>query len=107
MKENEVKKDDLSVSSDLTPSPNPFVNEGFRLSSRTHKCCCVAVRIGADGTVDVRDTKSPNGPTITYNRDEWAGDYINLEREVLSASLFNYRKHYESRKSNFFSNTRF
>jgi len=30
----------------------------------------VAVRVG--DTIDIRDTKNPNGPTISYNRDEWA-----------------------------------
>ena len=23
-------------------------------------------------TVDIRDTKSPNGPTISYSKDEWS-----------------------------------
>jgi len=51
-------------------SPNPFVAEGFKLSSFTHKCCCVAVRVGE--TVEIRDTKNPQGPTLSYNKDEWA-----------------------------------
>lgn len=54
---------------DLTPSPNPFEKEGFKLSSLTHKCCCVAVRIG--DTVEIRDTKNPDGPTLSFNKEEW------------------------------------
>lgn len=54
----------------LTPSHNPFAAEGFKLSSHTHKCCCVAVRIR--DTIDVRDTKNPGGPTISFNKDEWS-----------------------------------
>ncbi len=53
----------------LTPSHNPFIKEGFKLSSHTHKCCCVAVRIGK--TVDLRDTKNPQGPTLSFNKAEW------------------------------------
>ncbi len=54
----------------LTQSPNPFKDQGFKLSSFTHKCCCVAVRMG--DTVDVRDTKHPDGPTVSFNKDEWS-----------------------------------
>ncbi|MFN3188460.1 MAG: DUF397 domain-containing protein [Candidatus Paceibacteria bacterium] len=52
-------------------SPNPFKEEGFKLSSLTHKCCCVAVKI-TENDVVVRDTKNPNGPTLSFNHDEWA-----------------------------------
>ena len=52
------------------PSPNPFAAEGFKLSSLTKKCCCVAVRIG--DTVEIRDTKNVDGPTLSFNLDEWA-----------------------------------
>lgn len=52
-----------------TASPNPFADDGFKLSSFTHKCCCVAVRIGE--TVELRDTKNPAGPTLSFNKDEW------------------------------------
>lgn len=54
----------------LISSYNPFAAEGLKLSSYTHKCCCVAVRIGE--TVDIRDTKNPNGPTLSFNKNEWA-----------------------------------
>ena len=50
-------------------SHNPFAAEGFKLSSFTHKCCCVAVRVGE--MVEVRDTKNPEGPTLSFNKDEW------------------------------------
>ncbi len=56
-------------SEDFSPSPNPFVDEGFKLSSLTAKCCCVAVRIG--DMVEIRDTKNPNGPTLSFNKEEW------------------------------------
>lgn len=57
---------------DATPGSdhNPFAPEGFRVPSLTHKCCCVAVRI-KDGTADVRDTKNPNSPTLSFTKDEW------------------------------------
>jgi hypothetical protein len=66
-----MKKSVLSAQAHNEQSPNPFASDGFKLSSKTRKCCCVAVRIGADGTVDIRDTKNVDGPTITYNKDEW------------------------------------
>ncbi|MEK7568649.1 MAG: DUF397 domain-containing protein [Patescibacteria group bacterium] len=59
----------MKKSKNATPSHNPFASEGFKLSSYTHKCCCVAVRIG--DTVDLRDTKNPNSPTLSFNRKEW------------------------------------
>ncbi len=48
---------------------NPFAAEGFKLPSLTHKCCCVAVRLGDN--IDVRDTKNVTGPTLTFTKDEW------------------------------------
>jgi len=48
---------------------NPFKKEGFKLSSLTHKCCCVAVKIG--DMVEVRDTKNHDSPTLSFNKDEW------------------------------------
>ena len=54
-----------------TQSPNPFADEGYILSSLTHKCCCVAVKKLADGSVKVRDTKDPGGPALMFNKDEW------------------------------------
>ena len=62
-----MKKGDIKS----PPSHNPFASEGFKLSTFTHKCCCVAVRVGKK-TVDIRDTKNPNGPTISFNKKEWA-----------------------------------
>jgi len=49
--------------------PNPFAEEGFKLPSGTHKCCCVAVRIG--DSVDVRDTKDAKSSTLSFTKDEW------------------------------------
>ena len=43
-------------------SHNPFAAEGFKVPSTTHKCCCVAVRIGK--MVEIRDTKNPKSPTL-------------------------------------------
>ena len=60
----------MKNSKKATPSHNPFASEGFKLSSHTHKCCCVAVRMG--DMIDVRDTKNPGGPTISFNKDEWS-----------------------------------
>jgi hypothetical protein len=55
-----------------TQSPNPFAADGYKLSSLTHKCCCVAVKMNPDGSVKVRDTKNPGGQALTFNKDEWA-----------------------------------
>jgi len=52
-------------------SPNPFADEGYKLSSLTHKCCCVAVKMHDDGSVKVRDTKNLGGPALMFNKDEW------------------------------------
>lgn len=53
---------------------NPHEAEGFMVSSITRYLPetikkCVAVRIGE--TVDVRDTKDPASPTLTFTRGEW------------------------------------
>lgn len=53
----------------LESGHNPFAAEGFKVPSTTHKCCCVAVRVGE--TVEVRDTKNPQGPTLSFNKNEW------------------------------------
>jgi len=55
-----------------TQSPNPFAAKGYKLSSLTHKCCCVAVKMCSDGSVKLRDTKNPGGPALTFNKDEWS-----------------------------------
>jgi putative sterol carrier protein len=49
---------------------NPFEAEGFKVPSTTHKCCCVAVRVG-ETSVEVRDTKNPDSPTLSFNKREW------------------------------------
>ena len=52
---------------------NPFASEGFKVPSGTnngHFATCVAVRIGE--TIDVRDTKNVTGPTLSFNKAEWA-----------------------------------
>lgn len=51
---------------------NPHEAEGFQTSSITRYLplkTCVAVRIG--NTVDVRDTKDPQSPTLSFTRAEW------------------------------------
>lgn len=58
-------------------SPNPFKDDGFKLSSFTRKCCCVAVRMG--DTIDLRDTKNPYGPTISYTQDEWSAFILGVK----------------------------
>ncbi len=58
------------VTNPVSKGHNPFEDEGFTVPSTTHKCCCVAVR-RRDGVVDVRDTKKPDSPTLTFNEEEW------------------------------------
>lgn len=51
---------------------NPHEKDGFFTSSITRYLpikTCVAVRIG--DTVDVRDTKDPASPTLSFTRAEW------------------------------------
>ncbi len=49
--------------------------DGFRVSSLTFikdkYRSCVAVKIGEDGSVQVRDTKDPTKTTLTYTSEEW------------------------------------
>ncbi|MBU6214810.1 DUF397 domain-containing protein [Patescibacteria group bacterium] len=52
---------------------NPHERDGFKTSSITRYLpikTCVAVRIG-DVSVDVRDTKDPSSPTLSFTRAEW------------------------------------
>jgi len=52
---------------------NPHEVDGFKTSSITRYLpikTCVAVRVG--GTVDIRDTKDPSSPTLSFTRDEWS-----------------------------------
>ncbi|OGM95004.1 hypothetical protein A2524_02845 [Candidatus Wolfebacteria bacterium RIFOXYD12_FULL_48_21] len=51
---------------------NPHEEEGFLTSSITRYLyikTCVAVKIGE--TVDVRDTKDPQSPTLSFTHAEW------------------------------------
>lgn len=41
-------------------------------SSRCAAGNCVEVAINPDGTVSLRDSKNPDGPTLTYSREDWA-----------------------------------
>ena len=51
-----------------------FEDEGFFASTVTRKTLlgqnCVTVKLGAE-KIDVRDTKDPNSPTLSFTRDEW------------------------------------
>ena len=51
-----------------------FEDEGFFASSVTRKKIltndCVTVKLGAE-QIEVRDTKDPNSPTLSFTRDEW------------------------------------
>ena len=66
-KDISMPKDKPTVSNE---GHNPFEKDGFTVPSTTHKCCCVAVR-RANGDVDVRDTKNPDSPTLTFSYEEW------------------------------------
>lgn len=49
---------------------NPFDKEGFKVSSSSSSApYCVAVRIG--DMIEVRDTKNPNSPTLSFSKGEW------------------------------------
>lgn len=52
----------------------PFEDEGFYASTVTRKTPlgqnCVTVRLGTE-QIDVRDTKDPNSPTLSFTHDEW------------------------------------
>ena len=67
-------------------SPNPFAAEGYKLSSLTHKCCCVAVKMCDDVTVKVRDTKNPNGPALSFNNEEWTAFIGGVKKGEFEAS---------------------
>lgn len=52
---------------------NPHEPDGFVTSSITRKGAirvCVAVKIGHN-SVEVRDTKDVNSPTLTFTHPEW------------------------------------
>lgn len=46
------------------------VQARFRKSSHSANGNCTEVRM-ADGRVQVRDSKNPAGPVLTFTRDEW------------------------------------
>lgn len=51
---------------------NPHEKDGFVTSAITRFHAipdCVAVRIG--DSIDVRDTKDPSSPTLSFTRSEW------------------------------------
>lgn len=51
---------------------NPHEDDGFVTSSITRFLplkTCIAVRIR--DTVDIRDTKDPSSPTLSFSRAEW------------------------------------
>ncbi len=44
----------------------------YRTSSSCTYGNCVAVGVGPDGRVAVRDTKDPGGPELLFTPEEWA-----------------------------------
>lgn len=55
-----------------TLARDPHEPEGFKTSSisrKVHIRVCVSVRIGE--TVDVRDSKDPKSPTLSFTHAEW------------------------------------
>ncbi len=52
---------------------NPHEKDGFITSSITRYLpikTCVSVRMG-ENTIDVRDTKDPDSPTLMFTHAEW------------------------------------
>ncbi len=43
----------------------------WRKSTRCGTTACVEVASSPDGTFRVRDSKNPDGPVLTFDRDEW------------------------------------
>jgi Domain of unknown function (DUF397) len=46
------------------------MNGSWRKSSHSNQGSCVEARTGA-GAVEVRDSKNPGGPVLTYTAAEW------------------------------------
>ncbi|HEY0637813.1 MAG TPA: DUF397 domain-containing protein [Pseudonocardiaceae bacterium] len=40
---------------------------------------CVAVALGADGRVAVRNSGDPDGPVVEFSRDEWAAFVLGVK----------------------------
>lgn len=40
-------------------------------SSLSVQNACVETRVHADGSVDVRNSKKPGGPSVSFTKEEW------------------------------------
>jgi hypothetical protein len=49
-----------------------IARDWFKSSLSTGANNCVETRVHADGSVDVRNSKNPTGPSVSFTRDEWA-----------------------------------
>jgi len=47
------------------------LDQSWRKSSRSGTGSCVEVRLAETGAVQVRDSKDPNGPILTFAPTEW------------------------------------
>ena len=61
---------------DSTSNPNDsratnFLSEAWSRASRCASSGCVEARVIGD-EVAVRNSKDPDGPTVSYDRQEWA-----------------------------------
>lgn len=49
-----------------------IVKSWYKASASTGANNCVETQFYADGSVDVRNSKDPQGPVVRFTNDEWA-----------------------------------
>jgi hypothetical protein len=65
------------------PFERPPLNGEWRTSSRSAEGNCIQVRIGLGGTVEVRDSKAPNAPGLSFPPAAWSAFVESLCKQGL------------------------
>jgi hypothetical protein len=50
----------------------PIAKDWFKSSASCGTNNCVQARFHTDGSVDIRNSKDPEGPMVSFDKDEWA-----------------------------------
>lgn len=58
----------------------------FKSSASTGQNNCVEVRFHTTGHVDVRNSKDPEGPMVTFDKDEWKAFRIGVSQGEFDAA---------------------
>jgi len=53
------------------PMTNDISKDWYKSSFCTSSANCVETRMHTDGSVDIRNSRDPQGPVVSFTKDEW------------------------------------